>query len=93
MSEKQPTGDITKMLLEFGDAVEHEKAKEILQGCKNKEAESKSITVYVNNHTTKIISLEKIRRKKIEIIKVKLHDGRLVFMEKDNAIKKGYINE
>ena len=35
----------------------------------------------------------KIKKKKMEIIKVKIGKGELVFMEKQVAIKNGFINE
>lgn len=67
--EKQPSGDISKMLLEFGDAIEHERAKQVLQKVKQREARMKDlVTVRIDAHT-------------------------VVLMEREKAIKKGYINE
>lgn len=87
------SNNINKVLADYADAVEHEKAKKILHKCKDQESKEKFISVYIDKQTIKLIPLEKIKRKKMEIIKVKLDGSRLVFMEKDNAIKKGYITE
>ena len=39
------------------------------------------------------MDLEKIKRFGLQIIRVKIPGGRIVWMEKKNAIDKGYINE
>ena len=64
MSEKKPSGDINKMLLEFGDAVEHSRAKEILKKAKQKEAKIKDlVSVRIDNHTVLLMSREKAIKK------------------------------
>ncbi|MBO5387668.1 MAG: hypothetical protein J6A59_05945 [Lachnospiraceae bacterium] len=60
---------------------------------KELEAKKETIPVWYDERTTKFVSLEKIKRKKLEIIKVKIGKGELVFMEKDIAKKNGFITE
>ena len=62
--ERQPSGDISKMLLEFGDAVEHSRAKEVLKKAKQKEAKVKDlVSVRIDKHTILLMSRKKAIKK------------------------------
>ena len=64
MSEKKPSGDINKMLLEFKDAVEHNRAKIALKKAKENEAKIKDlVSVRIDNHTVLLMSREKAIKK------------------------------
>ena len=93
MLNRTPQGDISKMLLEFGDAVEHSRAKEVLKEVKKAEAKKKTIPVWEDFQTTRYMTIESIKEKELEIIRVKLPFKGLVYIERQTAIKKGYINE
>ena len=80
-------------LLEGESAYNRAKAREALTVAKELEAKKETIPVWYDERTTKFVSLEKIKRKKLEIIKVKIGKGELVFMEKDIAKKNGFIIE
>lgn len=69
------------------------KALEILKEVKEREKKKNFIPVWVDAQTLKLVDMEKIKRLKMQIIKVRLSWGRIVWMEKDNAIKKGFIKE
>lgn len=77
-----------------GDAshwkIEAEKA---LKKAKELEVKKKVIPVWYDKNTTRLVSLEKIKRKNMEIVKVKIGKGEIVWMEKQVAIKNGFINE
>lgn len=70
-----------------------ERAEENLKIAKEIEAQKSTIPVWIDFQTTKFMDLEKIKRKKLEIIKVKLKRGGLVWMERKTAIENGFINE
>jgi hypothetical protein len=71
----------------------HNLAKRVLAEAKEKEAQSKPMPVWVDERTTKLMTLESIKRKGVEIVRVKIGKGELVWMEKKNAIKRGFITE
>ena len=70
-----------------------DRAEENLKMAKEMEAQKNTIPVWVDYQTTKFMDLEKIKRKKLEVIKVKLKRGGLVWMERKTAIENGFINE
>jgi hypothetical protein len=88
-----PKETTTKYLIEGDDAQFRVQAEKALKIAKDLEAKKETIPVWYNERTTKFVSLEKIKRKKLEIIKVKIGKGELVFMEKNVAIKNRFINE
>ena len=60
MRDKAPQGDVSKMLIEFGDAIEHSRAKEVLKKAKQKEAKIKDlVSIKIDKHTTLLISRKK----------------------------------
>ena len=64
MSDKKPQGDISKMLIEFGDAVEHSRAKEVLKQAKKKEAKIKDlVSIRIDDKTILQMSREKALKK------------------------------
>ena len=79
-------------LLEGGNHYDKE-ARKALQVAQALEAKRKTIPVWYDKNTTRLVSMEKIKRRKMEIIKVKIGKGELVFMEKEIAKKNGFINE
>lgn len=76
-----------------GEFAYRDQAIKALAKAKEVEATRKTIPVWYDKCTIRMVSLEKIKRKKLEIIKVKIGKGELVFMEKEVAIKNGFINE
>lgn len=92
MIEKEFTMTMT-YLIEGDNAVYRVQAERALAKAKEQEAARQAIPVWIDRNTTKLVSLEKIKKKKMEIIKVKIGKGELVFMEKQVAIKNGFINE
>lgn len=80
-------------LIEGDNAQYRVQAEKALAKAKEIEATRKSIPVWYDHNTIKLVTLEKIQRRKLEIIKVKIGKGELVFMEKSIAIKNGFINE
>lgn len=76
-----------------GTLAYRERAIEALKVAKEMEAGKKTIPVWIDWQTTKLMDLEKIKRFGLQIIRVKIPGGRIVWMEKKNAIDKGYINE
>lgn len=64
-----------------------------LKIAKEQEAKRETIPVWYDKNTTRLVSMEKIKRRKMEIIKVKIGKGELVFMEKEIAKKNGFITE
>ncbi len=70
-----------------------DKTLEVLKTVKEREKKKNFIPVWVDAQTLKLVDMEKIKRLKMQIIKVRLSWGRIVWMEKDNAIKKGFIKE
>ena len=71
----------------------HNLAKRVLAEAKEKEAQNKPLPVWVDERTTKLMTLESIKRKGLEIVRVKIGKGEMVWMERRNAIKKGFISE
>lgn len=62
--DNAPQGDISRMLIEFGDAVEHSRAKEVLKQAKIREAKIKDlVSVKVDKQTTLLMSREKAIKK------------------------------
>ena len=60
MRDKAPQGDVSKMLIEFGDAVEHSRAKEVLKKAKQKEARIKDlVSIKIDKQTTLLMSRKK----------------------------------
>lgn len=90
MTEREHT---PHYLIEGDNAVHRVQAEKTLAKAKEQEAARQTIPVWIDRNTTKLVSLEKIKKKKMEIIKVKIGKGELVFMEKQVAIKNGFINE
>ena len=70
-----------------------ERAEEALKYAKELEEQKKTIPVWVDANTTKLMDMEKIKKRKLEIIRVKIGKGELAWMEKSNAIKRGFIKE
>lgn len=70
-----------------------DRAIEALKVAKELEAGRTTIPVWVDFQTTKFMDVEKIKRKKLEIIRVKIDKKGFVWMEKSNAIKQGFITE
>lgn len=64
-----------------------------LKIAKEQEEKRETIPVWYDKNTTRLVSMEKIKRRKMEIIKVKIGKGELVFMEKEIAKKNGFITE
>ena len=80
-------------LLDVEGSYNRQKALDVLAKAKEKEATKKLIPVWVDPQTTVMMDLEKIKKKKLEIIRVKMGRGELAWMEKSNAIKRGFIKE
>ena len=76
-----------------GTLAYRERAMEALKVAKEIESSKKTIPVWVDWQTTKLVDMKKIKRLGLQIIKVKIPGGRLVWIEKQNAIDKGYIND
>ena len=76
-----------------GVLVYRDRAIEALKTAKEIEANRKTIPVWIDHNTTKLVDVEKVKKRKMELIKVKIGKGGLVFMEKQVAIKNGFINE
>lgn len=70
-----------------------ERAMDALNIAKELERQKKTIPVWVDANTTKFVDMEKIKRKKLEIIRVKIGRGEIVWMEKSTAINNGFIDE
>ena len=68
-------------------------AEKVLKRAKEQEKKKDTIPVWYDERTIRLVSLEKIKRKKLEIIRVKIGKGELVFMEKEIAKKNGFIIE
>lgn len=68
-------------------------AQESLSKVKEYESTRTHLPVWEDAHTTRLVDVEKIKSQKLEIIRVKLPSGRLVWMEKKNAIKRKFISE
>ena len=80
-------------LLEGDTAIWKRYAENALAKAKEIEANKKLIPVWVDANTTKLVDIEKIKKRNMEIIRVKIGKGELVFMEKNVAIKNGFINK
>ena len=70
-----------------------DRAIEALKVAKELEATKQTIPVWYDHNTIKLVSMEKIKRKKLEILRVKIGRGEIVWMEKEVAIKNGFITE
>ena len=64
-----------------------------LAKAKEQESKKKILPVWIDHNTTKLIDMEKVKKRKMELIRVKMGKGELVWMEKKVAIKNGFINE
>ena len=73
--------------------VYRDRAIEALKTAKDLEASRKTIPVWVDHNTTKLVDMEKVKKRKMELIRVKMGKGELVWMERKTAIKNGFINE
>ena len=61
---RTPQGDISKMLIEFGDAVEHSRALEVLKQAKRLEAQKKDLVkIRIDKYTEVIMPREKAIKK------------------------------
>lgn len=80
-------------LIEGESTYNKQKALAALAVAKELESKRDTIPVWYDERTIRLVSLEKIKRKKLEIIRVKIGKGELVFMEKDIAKKNGFIKE
>ena len=80
-------------LLDVEGSYNRARAVEALKKAKEKEATKKLIPVWVDPQTTVMMDMEKIKKRKLEIIRVKIGKGELAWMEKSNAIKRGFIKE
>lgn len=76
-----------------GTLAYRDRAIEALKVAKELEAGRTTIPVWVDFQTTKFMDIEKIKRHKLEIIRVKIDKKGLVWIEKSNAIKQGFITE
>lgn len=85
--------DGVSYLLEGEFAFNRGKALQNLAKAKEIEQSKKMIPVWVDRNTTKLIDMEKVKKRKMELIRVKMGKGELVWMEKKVAIKNGFINE
>lgn len=79
-------------LLEGETSYLKQKALLALDKAKKYEATKEFFHVYEDEKTYRLIDKQKVINKKIELVRVKFRDGRLVWMTKKNAIKNGYIN-
>lgn len=70
-----------------------ERALEALKVAKEMEAGKKFIPVWVDFQTTRFVDVEKIKRCGLQIIRVKVPGKGIVWIEKQNAIDRGYIND
>ena len=68
-------------------------AEKVLKKAKEQEKKKDTIPVWYDERTIRLVSLEKIKRKKMEVLRVKIGKGEIVWMEKSIAIKNGFINE
>ena len=75
-----------------GTLAYRESAVKALKVAKEIESGKKTIPVWIDFQTTKLICIEKIKRLGLKIIRVKIPGSRVVWIEKQNAINKGYIN-
>lgn len=86
--------DITSGYLLEGDAARYRRDALIaLEKAKTIEANRKLIPIWIDHNTTKLVDMEKVKKRKMELIRVKMGKGELVWMEKQVAIKNGFINE
>ena len=85
--------DGVSYLLEGEFAYNRAKAMQSLAKAKEVEQQKKMIPVWVDRNTTKLIDMDKVKKRKMELIRVKMGKGELVWMEKQVAIKNGFINE
>lgn len=76
-----------------GVLVYRDRAIEALKTAKEIEANRKTIPVWIDHNTIKLVDVEKVKKRKMELIRVKIGKGELVFMEKSVAIKNGFIND
>lgn len=60
---ENPQGDINKMLIEFGDAIEHNRAVEILKKVKKQEAKKDLVRVRVDAQTILLMDRKKAIKK------------------------------
>ena len=79
-------------LIEGENVYNRTKAIECLKMVKERESKQEILPVWVDSQTTKLIDKRKVLNKKIELLKVRVN-GRIVWIERDNAIKNGFINE
>lgn len=80
-------------LIEGESTYNRQRAIAALKIAKEQEAKRETIPIWYDKNTTRLVSIEKIKRRKMEIIKVKIGKGELVFMEKEIAKKNGFITE
>lgn len=80
-------------LLDTEGSYNRDRAIESLKKAKAAEATKKLIPVWIDPQTTKLMDLDKIKKRGLEIIRVKMGKGELAWMEKSNAIKRGFIKE
>lgn len=80
-------------LLEGEKVYNRQKAIEALAKCKEMEKQRDEIPVWIDKNTTVMMDKKKIKRKKLEILKVKIGGGKLAYMERKTAIKNGFLTE
>ena len=80
-------------LMEGENNYNRHKALEALKLCKEAEKGKNLLPVWIDERTVKLMDMEKIKRKKLEIIRVKIGKGELAWMEKKTAVKNGFICE
>ena len=80
-------------LLEGESSYMKQKALAALEKAKKYEATREYFHVYEDEKTYRLVDKQKVLNAKIELVRVVLRCGRLVWMTKKNALKKGYINE
>lgn len=81
------------MYLVQGEFAYRDQAQKALVKAKELEASKKTIPVWYDMNTIRLVDMDKIKRKKMEIIRVKIGKGRLVWMEKSVAKENGFITE
>lgn len=78
-------------LLEGDAAIWRRYADDALKRAKELEAKKDLIPVWHDERTIKLVDKKKIEKRKLELIRVKIGKGELVWMEKQVAIKNGFI--
>lgn len=86
--------DVLNYMTEGGSSTlaYRDRAIEALKVAKELESKKDTIPVWYDSHTIKLVDKKKIEKYEMQILKVKIPGGRIVWMEKQNAKDKGFIN-